>query len=573
MTRARSTVLPGIWACLGLFLFSRLPAIRCPFQLNVDEGQMLAQAMRFAQHPTPWVSVDGDSGGPVLSWLLLLAHGFGMPFSFQTAHLVAAVCLIGVLLAAFAAARELAGGAGAMLGLAAGAWWLALAPDESFVHYSSELVPALLIACALAAWARARARPGGAGLFIAGLLLGVVPWAKLQAVPIALVLGLWALAETASSRAGAPGRRAFWLVLGALLPSAVMLAWILAAGAWPDFWNCYIVTNWSRAGHKSWAVHAMDLRRLLFLQEGSSWFVDALLLALACLAVRGRSAFRGVARSTWALIGVLLAAGLFAALSPVTQYTHYEQLCLLPLVLLAAACGRILWSPGEGAGPKARLRGVIAFAVALVPAAVGYFLAYGGPAELEGTWNFERTPAFQTQVFVVDTVRQFSIGARSIAVWGWAPYVYVDLGLAPTTREAGYASMTDGNPSQAFIRAAFLADLEQSEPDAIVDVEDDIFGGVRRTAPASFPGLASLLARDYRLVGRGTATRGGNRSLLVDVYLRRVSAPGPSATQRERGPGSGARLRAAASMQTCSVRATATRWWGGSSRTSSNRTS
>jgi hypothetical protein len=512
-----------VGVCLGFFLISRVPAMQCPFQLNVDEGQMLAQAMRYAQDLTPWRSVDGETGGPILSWFLLLGHELGLPFSFRSEHALAALCLAGTLLATLAAARRLIGEEPALLGLGAGSLWLALIPDEDFSHYSSELVPDLFLALALAVLAGAAwPKIEGKRMFLAGLLLGLVPWAKLQAVPVALALGIWALAVVFRGEPGPSrrGRHVGLLLAGGLLPSAFILVWVARAGAWDQFWHSYILANLSRAAAKSWSAQGTNLLHLLLFQEGSPWFLGAALLAVGAFCLRGRAGWRQVPRGATILAVLLLTAAIFAVLRPVITYSHYEQLCLVPLVLLVGCCARVLLGDGSAAADPRRRAGWIILAVGLLPLPAAYFWHNDGWRILGETWHYDRSRAFQAQAFVDSTVRHFAPGAESLAVWGWTPYLYVDLGLAPGTRDAGYASMTDGNPSQDFIRAAFLRDLEKSPPQFIVDTEDYIVGGARRTAPETFPALAAYLRSNYRLIGRGTVTRAPDVTLLIDVYLR-----------------------------------------------------
>ena len=86
----------GLWvgACLAFFLLLRLPILLCPFEINVDESQMAAQAMRYGQDLTPWKSVEGESNGPIDSWFLLGTHELGLPFSYRTLHVLAALCLV-----------------------------------------------------------------------------------------------------------------------------------------------------------------------------------------------------------------------------------------------------------------------------------------------------------------------------------------------------------------------------------------------------------------------------------------------------------------------------------------------
>jgi hypothetical protein len=514
-----------VWACLGFFLLSRVPAVQCPFQLDVDEGQMLAQAMRYEHDLTPWRAVDGETGGPVLSWVILLGHEVGLPFNFRALHFLAAICLAGTLLATFAAARELAGETAALVGLAAGSWWLALAQDTDFTHYSSELVPCLLISGALAALVAPRQPDRGIGrLFPVGLLLGLVPWAKLQAVPEALALGLWAVAEVSAERDTAAGRRfrrTVVLVAGALLPSAIILAWVARAGAWDQFSHSYVLANLSRAEGKSWVTYCANLLHILFHQLGSPWFQDTALLAIVAICLRGRAAWRALPRRGAGLAALLVAAALFAILSTVTQYPHYQQLCLVPLMLAVACAARVL--VGDDTAPEGlrRRSGWVILALGLLPLPAIYFWQFDGGHIVHETWHSRQSRAFEKQATVDSIVRQFAAHAHSMAIWGWAPYLYVDLGLPPATRDAGYASLTDGNPSQEFMRASFLRDLAAAAPDVVVDTEDYIVNGRRRTAPSIFPALAAYLEENYQLVGRGTAAQGRDFSLLVDVYLRR----------------------------------------------------
>jgi len=505
--------------------------MQCPYQLNVDEGQVLAQAMRYEQDLTPWRAVDGETGGPILSWLPLLAHKIGLPFDFRMVHILAVLCLVGTLLATYTVASQLLGEAAAVIGLAAGSWWLAATPDADFIHYSSELVPSLLLSVALVALVTAdRGRAGGGRIFFGGLLLGLIPWAKLQAVPIGVVLGLWALVDISRAQGVRPARRCLrvvLLVVGSVAPTALILRWVASAGAWDQFWHSYILANLSRAAGEPWPTQGAKLVHLLFAQEGSSWFLDAFVLVAGAFWLRAQDGARALPGRPMGLAVLLLAAALFAVLRPITQYSHYEQLCLVPLMLVAGCCARVILADGTPAPGQRKRTGWIVLAVGLLPLSLAYFWRFDEIRALRQAMLYENSAAFQIETFVDSAVRQFAPHPESLAVWGWAPYLYVDLGIPPGTRDAGYTSLHDGNPSQDFMRASFFRDLVASAPQVIVDTEDYIAGGVRQTAPAIFPAFADFLKKNYGLVGRGTATRGRDYSVLVDVYVRRPSAVTP----------------------------------------------
>ena len=512
----------GVWACLGLLLLSRLPIIRCPFELNVDESQMAAQAMRYGQDLTPWRSVEGESNGPLDSWLILGAHEVGLPYSYRTLHFLAALSLAGILLATYAAARRLTGGPAALIGLGAGAWWLAWAPVQEFEHYASELVPCLLLSCALAAVIRARQAPGGAdwrlGL-LGGALVGLAPWGKLQCAPFALALGLWTVADgllaPALSRA-VRWRYAAAVTAGAILPALLFLGWIASAGAAQEFWRSYIVAGLAHTAARSPLDHLRYLRDLLFLQPSSPWFLSAGLLAAGAFCLRSAGAAKGNRRAAL-LAGLVLAGGMYATLRPITQWAHYALFCLPGLVLCAAVAARSLLR-SEGDPRKQVGWAILAFSV--LPLPVGYFVHQDYFRDYDQAWHYETSHAFDTEDFLAKAVHHYAPDAQSLAVWGWKPSLYVDLGLPPAVRNAGYVYLRDGNPAQEFLRAAFMRDLEASAPDVIVDVEDYIWHGERHTPPEIFPALAAYLAEHYHPRGQGKVARSDDYSMVINVYLR-----------------------------------------------------
>jgi hypothetical protein len=523
---------PSVCACLILLLLSRVPAMVCPFELNRDESQMAAQAMRYEHDLTPWRSVEGETNGPLDSWLLLAAHDLGMPLGYRELHILGALCLASILLATYAAARSLVGETPALLGLAAGSWWLACAPVEDLTHYSSELVPGLLISLALAAIARARRAGSGRDWrwgFAAGALLGLAPWGKLQSGPVALVLGIWALADgLAGDAASRPFRRRYAaaLIAGAILPGAFLLAWLAGAGALEEFWRVYIVGGIYHGRSRPWGAHWTNLKDLLFWRPDSPWIWDVALVCAGALWVRGWAGWQSAPRRILLLALLWFLAGVFVALRPITQWTHYAIFILSPGVFLAAISARVLLGsdPPAGGGEAGRpdpgrRRGWLVLTLGILPLPALNFAHYHYYRAARAMAS-SRT-AFAGQIVLVQAVRHFVPQPRSLAVWGWKPSLYVDLGLPPATRNAVCAFLTDGNPNQEFLRAAFMGDLEKSRPELIVDVEDYVYRGRRQTAPETFPALADYLEQNYDLAGRSAVPRNLDYSLAIAIYIRR----------------------------------------------------
>ncbi len=512
-----------VWGCLGFFLLSRMPAILCPYELNRDESQMAAQAMRYAQDLTPWRSVEGETNGPLDSWLLTAAHAVGMPLAYSALHALAAACLAAALLATYAALRKLAGDTAALIGLAAGSIWLALAPVEDFVHYSSELVPILLLSLAMAAIAGARR--AGKGLdwrlgAVGGFLLGLAPWAKLQAGPVALALGIWAIWDGLrgpSDPVRDRGRYLAALTAGAIVPSALLLTWISAAGATEEFWRIYILGGLYHGRSRPWSEHLQNIEDLLFWRPSSPWFWDVVILTVGVARLWRRATRQTIPGTTLCLAAIWLAASVFVALRPITQWSHYSLFCLAPLMLCASICGGLL----VGADAR-RLRSWMILALGVIALPAANFFKYHYDRAAEAMLPSSGGRAFEGQIFLAKAVRHFVPQPRSLAIWGWAPSIYVDLGLPPATRNAVCAFLMDDNPGRDFLRSAYMRDLEKSAPEVIVDVEDYVLHGQRKDSPDTFPALAAYLDQYYSLQGHAEPRRNRDYSLMINIYRRRT---------------------------------------------------
>src|SRR5579862_1413128 len=97
----------------GLF-FLRLPAALVPIEFNVDESQLLAEAMKLAVAPLPWKAVD--SCGVLDSGFLSIFIGLGIKPSYILAHLLATLLLCLQVCVAYLTLKRLASTATALTG-------------------------------------------------------------------------------------------------------------------------------------------------------------------------------------------------------------------------------------------------------------------------------------------------------------------------------------------------------------------------------------------------------------------------------------------------------------------------
>jgi len=186
--------------CAVAVLCFRWPLLFVQHQLNPDESQLIAGAITLRHDPVFWRSVDGNTGGP-LDYYPLLPAGWVTGFSsFVAARLIGLAATFAALLLAGETLALLSGASLARVvvlpALAAAAF--TTCPD--FIFYSTETMPTLLLAAGAYAAVRQGRAPAPSWLWATALLLGGVPWTKLQAVPIAAVL--WLLVLIREYRAG-----------------------------------------------------------------------------------------------------------------------------------------------------------------------------------------------------------------------------------------------------------------------------------------------------------------------------------------------------------------------------------
>jgi hypothetical protein len=503
---------------LAIMAAGRWPALLFTRGLNVDEGQLLAGAHTLLHDPVFWRSVNGGTAGP-LDFFALWPAGwlFGWD-TFLTGRVTALALLAIALTLAHQAMAVILGRPAARLATLAAVSVEALTHAIDFLHYSTELVPVALLAGAAYAAARRWVLNGGpqwSGL--GGLLLGAVPFAKLQPAPIALGFGLcWAAAEFRTNGAEAARHRGY-LLAGALLPAAFFASQLTVAGEWRSFVVSYLVFNFSYAAA---GVASTTLAHAAWQMLNNSLLWDSLLaltlmagLVWLALLVRPRPhPDRTIRIFTWAVVAAC-GGTLAIILSPRRAYLHYWQLLLVPATLLLGVLIARLLTTSRPAGQRQEQRLValtaLAFFTLLLQHRVRHPNLFVG--ELAHFWQFNRT----------ELAARVAARARpgdALAIWGRADNLYVETGLRQATRDPSIGGAVMPGPYQEYFRERYLADLIRTKPAVFLDA----------TCPAGFqfqsseyahdrvyPELAALIRADYVLVEEFAQARIYQRRDLV----------------------------------------------------------
>ena len=247
---------------VGLLLLSvfllRLPSALVPRELNPDESEVMIDAMKSLVDPRPWIGIDGGSLGPLTLTRRQSLPSMGVKPGYTMVHMLASVMVCLQVFVGYLALRRLGSQLTAAVGGLLMVLFYGLCTRNDYLHYTGELLPALLLMVgfhAFLVWDKRRTGKFGVQLrilFGCGLALGMAPWCKLQAAPVTAALGLLVLARIATAgRTSGSAPRAWQLAafaLGAVLTASVLMLVVWQTGAFHDFWASYIQTNLGYAG-------------------------------------------------------------------------------------------------------------------------------------------------------------------------------------------------------------------------------------------------------------------------------------------------------------------------------------
>jgi hypothetical protein len=131
------------WKTFGAFSLTlafalpiwRLRSLLYNGEINVDESQILAQALKYLSDPLPWRSVVGGSSGPLNTWILLWAPLLGLKLSYLIARITSLLCAFATLTGCALALREIAGSRLAILLTLPATTFLLSTLNFDFVHH------------------------------------------------------------------------------------------------------------------------------------------------------------------------------------------------------------------------------------------------------------------------------------------------------------------------------------------------------------------------------------------------------------------------------------------------------
>lgn len=492
---------------LAVFVLMRLPSIVLNRELNADESQMISHAITLFQDPVYWRSVDGTTIGPLDNYLLVVPRLLGFQLDYTSARIMGLLCGIGSLYFFFVATKRWFGDQTARIALLLPLVFLAFTQETDYVHYSSEQVPLLLLSMGLALTAKISTQkaPSPWSAFWLGFVAGLVPFAKVQAVPQALVLVIGGFYLTylqyRQTRAIKP---LLLLLAGGITFPAIGLVWMLGYGVFQDFVDFYILGNAVYAGGSGDVSISTQFGKLVLLSPDFTTLlgVVGLLTLLGILFGRRSSLATPLSRSLFIpllILGYGLAA-VYAATKSGNLFIHYLNFCVYPLSLAAAL----------GISKSIDKRWVAILGPMLL---IGWF----GMQDALSFYKMRQLNAFVSvdartlpESPVVKAMKPYLRPDDTMVVWGWQCRYYVEAQLAQGTAENHSERCIFQHPLQAKYRQRYLANMQRNRPAIFIDAVGKNSTWVQDVATQgyeSFPELARFIHKNYRYLGKIDDTR------------------------------------------------------------------
>ena len=507
------------WGILivAILAAGRWPSIVFPRELNPDECQLLAGARALVHDPVFWRSVDGGTAGPLDFFALWPVGWFFGWQTFLTARITAFVFVAIMLLSVHQSMAILLGRRVARLASLTAVCLEALSNAEDLLHYSTEIFPMMLLTvAAYSAVRRWLDQRGPLWNGLGGLLLGAIPLAKLQVVPLAASLGVgWLLAEIFSKTPGR-GRRITYLLVGALFPASMFACQLTLAGEWNSFLISYVSSNirYSGLGSASVWQTMLDMRGISIQRDSLlHLWAPAISIWIVLMLRPRRSADRTVLLSTLAGFAATLLAIYCVSFTRI-PFLHYWQLAIVPTTFFVATLTKNLLDSASRSARKRDHWLVAACAFGLVVTLVVQRVRQ--PSIYLGFHPYlERKPFTDLSTCITPHVRP----GDSIAIWGWSNFVYVETGLRQATRDAIIYNFIEPSPHRDFFRKRFLNDFINALPTFFLDSVGPYsmhYQGEEFAHDIYFPALAAIIHSHYLLVETIPGARLYQRKDLVD---------------------------------------------------------
>lgn len=526
--------------CMLLLLLARLPSILYKGVFNVDETQMITEALTLLHDPVYWQSVDGTTIGPITSYLLSWPGLLHLPVTYATCRLTGTVLLGLTVWFLFRGMRLIVSQTASRVSLLFLLLFLCYSTFLDYLHCSSEIPALPILAYTWFFFLRYTTQPAYINSkqlhwFITGFVAGLIPFIKLQAVPliaftVAALLVSFIVRNKSSLLPIRANRPALLLVAGTLLPSVIILLLCTAFGVSERFYLFYIKSNlfnyseyykylFPNTQLPLWAKFA---RLPFFLTDEPTFRKFFLLFMLTAILASVWRLYTGRKLSShikwmigWSL-GWLFVA-FYSVAMPATEFHHHLWLVLIPISWLLCLAVHELFSALQTSPMKPS---GIGLSMLIILPCIFHTVAVSQTTIQNANYSlFVLQHNFPQEINPVSSIIKHNAkpGDR-LVVWGWQTRYHVDTQLPQGTSDnSSFRSMYTHSLREDY-QKKYLEDIQRTHPTFFLDATGPNSLFMRDTALyrfENFPQLADYVSTNFTLIANVDHVR---------IYMRKDRA-------------------------------------------------
>ena len=487
-----------------------------------DEELFIAAATKLVVDPFFWKSIDTGSSGPLNIFVLLIPKIFGFKIEYASARIIGLICILISTISLYFSLKFIYNKLIARSSTFLIVICFATLKSSDFFRYSSEYVSITILSLVLMiiCYGYSKANKNNLWIFFSGLLLGLIPYAKFQAVPIALALAIITIHIIWQKSQTKHGLRNNFAIFGAalLLGSGLVFFYLLVFSVFDDFYKSYILQNllfYSSSSSKHVNPNFLLNFKLHFLfmigwYEKSTRFLFILSLGFIYIFIYlfrfyyTKNRFKQFSKTfpfVYYSLFILIMA-IYAVSKPGNLFSHYLLLLIIPCGFFIGVC------LGEMqdivVNSKSNKTPLIILKIFLISTIISGFILSGITINTNNRYLAARKELVKNyQDPVAIAINKYAFPGQTIVVWGWASELYVQTGTIQGVRDGFLMWQIIPSPQQKYFRKRFLDDFIKSKATVFVDAVSPkmfFFHDYKTQGHEAFPEVAKVIHERYKLV-------------------------------------------------------------------------
>ena len=437
---------------------------------NIDESFHLGIALKYINGDHFWIDIDPSSVGPLNTLLFALVSFFTNEMSYLTAKITTTlvICISFSLL--YFAFVKIIPRALACLITTCYAIHFCYPDGPTTISYNSEIILLLLMSLWIFFCVYSHCRDKKIWNYFEFLIIGLMPFGKLQFAPVAFFLFITRLiyfVQQEKNSHYSKLKKAMTLSLICAIPSVIVFIDAIAHSSLLWFFRFYFfnMISYMNTEHLGNNVNPYSIMINNLITFWSNFFHLSTLTTLNFILIILCAIKKEYKVSLFCLAFVVLSA--FEVVKPLFDFSHYTNIMIIPLF---ASCAILLH--------KIHNRNVNIFVIILSICFIGYYFN-----------NFDRDYKFKAYyvanpgilpawISIAQDIKSMSNKNDRMAVWGWMDELYVLTGLPSGTAEIGIGGFIPNKlvnrvyPS--YTKQKYIDDILNNKPRFIIDTPSPI---------------------------------------------------------------------------------------------------